>query len=104
MTAASPNSIRIYLDDWRSAPEGYTLVRSVNKAKELIVYCEQKGIEIEIIDCDYFLEAYAFDGGDGPDLLVWLAERKTYYPIALHSSSSWGRGEMEDYILEHWYK
>jgi hypothetical protein len=93
--------MKIYLDDIRPAPDGYVLCKSVNEAKQLIEENEGK-TQIEIIDCDHDLGDYACDGGDGIKLLDWLAERGTYYPIALHTMNPVGRANMERLIKAYW--
>jgi hypothetical protein len=93
--------MKIYLDDIRPAPNGYVLCKSVNEAKKLIEENESK-TQIEIIDCDHDLGDYAYDGGDGIKLLDWLAERGTYYPIALHTMNPVGRANMERLIKAYW--
>ena len=42
--------MKIWLDDVRLAPIGYTIVHSVNESIALIEIAEKDGIEIEITD------------------------------------------------------
>ena len=77
---------------------------SVNEAKKLILQCEKECIAIDLIDCDHDLGDYARDGGDGIRLIDWLAERKTYYPIALHTMNPVGRETMQREIDRYWRK
>ena len=56
-------------------------VKSVNEAIALIEEAERDGIEIEVLDLDHNLGDYYSEGGDGINLLDWLAERETFYPI-----------------------
>ena len=58
--------MKIWLDDLRPAPEGYTWCHSVNEAKRTILSANEP---VELIDCDHDLGDYAFDGGDGIKLL-----------------------------------
>jgi hypothetical protein len=58
--------MKIWLDDLRPAPEGYTWCHSVNEAKRTILYANEP---VGLIDCDHDLGDYAFDGGDGIKLL-----------------------------------
>lgn len=95
---------KIWLDDVREAPAGYVHCRSVNEAKKLILQCEKECIAIDLIDCDHDLGDYARDGGDGIRLIDWLAERKTYYPIALHTMNPVGRETMQREIDRYWRK
>ena len=94
--------MKIWLDDIRPAPQGFALAHSVNEAIEMIELAEKEGIEIELIDCDHDLGDYYPDGGDGIKLLDWLAERQTYYPIALHTANPVGRENMARLIRRHW--
>ncbi len=103
-TGLPAGGIRIWLDDIRPAPAGYCLCRSVNEAKRLILECEQNGTEIMLIDCDHDLGDQAGNGGDGIKLIDWLAERKTYYPIALHTVNPVGRENMQREIDRYWGK
>ena len=96
--------IKIWLDDIRPAPNGYFHCRSVNEAKLNIIHCEAERAEIEVIDCDHDLGDYATDGGDGIKLIDWLAERKTFYPIRLHTQNPVGRENMQLEIDRYWRK
>ena len=70
--------MKIWLDDIRPAPDGFTLAHSVNEAILLIEKAEKDGTGIELIDCDHDLGDYFPDGGDGIKLLDWLCERQTF--------------------------
>jgi len=96
------DKIRIWLDDERMAPDGYYWCRSVNEAEKIITESEQKGLGIEIIDCDHDLGEFASDGGDGIKLIDWLAERGTLYPINLHTMNPIGRANMQREIDRYW--
>lgn len=93
--------MKIWLDDLRSAPDGFVWCRSVNEAKSVIEKAE-KSATVELIDCDHDLGDYAQDGGDGIKLLDWLAERGTFYPIALHTMNPVGRDNMLRAIKAYW--
>ena len=58
--------MKIWLDDLRPAPEGYTWCHSVNEAKRTIL---SENEPVELIDCYHDLGDNAFDGGDGIKLL-----------------------------------
>ena len=94
--------IKIWVDDLRECPEGYTLAKSVNEAKQLVVYCEQEGIEVEVLDLDHDLGDYYPDGGDAIKLLDWLAERESFYPIKIHTANPVGRANMQRMIERYW--
>ena len=95
-------TMKIWLDDIRPAPAGFTLCHSVNEAKKVILEAEEKGIAIELIDCDHDLGDYAFDGGDAIKLIDWLAERERWYPIGLHTMNPVGRENMRRTVERYW--
>lgn len=90
--------MKIWLDDLRPAPAGFVWCRSVNEAKNVIAENEKTQL-IECIDCDH---DYAADGGDGINLLDWLLERKTLYPVALHTMNPVGRENMRRLLQRYW--
>ena len=94
--------IKIWLDDLREAPEGYCHCHSVNETIRKIIECEKKYVVIDEIDCDHDLGDYASDGGDGIKLIDWLAERKTHYPVKLHTMNPVGRENMQREIDRYW--
>ncbi len=97
-----PEHVKIWLDDLREAPEGYCHCRSVNEAKQVITECEKNYSVIDEINCDHDLGDYAGDGGDGIKLIDWLAERKTHYPVKLHTMNPVGRENMQREIDRYW--
>ena len=99
---SKPEHIKIWLDDVREAPEGYCRCHSVNETKETIMACEKESAVIDEINCDHDLGDYAFDGGDGIKLIDWLAERKTHYPVKLHTMNPVGRENMQREIDRYW--
>lgn len=99
---AAPKHWKIWLDDMREAPKGYCHCHSVNEAKKKIMECEREYAVIDVIDCDHDLGDYASDGGDGIKLIDWLAERKTFYPIILHTMNPVGRDNMLREIERYW--
>ena len=99
---SKPDHIKLWLDDVREAPAGYCHCRSVNEAIKKIIECEKEFIVIDEIDCDHDLGEYASYGGDGIKLIDWLAERKTYYPVKLHTMNPVGRENMQREIDRYW--
>lgn len=93
--------MKIWLDDLRPAPEGFVWCRSVNEAKKVIEENE-KTQPIELIDCDHDLGDFFVDGGDGIKLLDWLLERKTLYPVELHTMNPVGRENMRRLLQRYW--
>ena len=94
--------MKIWVDDLRSAPEGYEIARSVNEAINLIEKAEKEGNGIETIDLDHDLGDYYADGGDAIKLLDWLVERGTLYHIDIHTANPVGRANMERMIARYW--
>ena len=94
--------MKIWLDDLRKAPSGYVLAKSVNDAKRLIEYYESENVEIELLDLDHDLGDFYSDGGDGINLLDWLVERQTFYPIELHTMNPVGRENMLRILRRYW--
>ncbi len=94
--------MKLWLDDIRPVPAGYDGAKSVNEAISMIMEAEENGEEIEILDLDHDLGDYYPDGGDAINLLDWLAERETYYPIKIHTSNPVGRANMERIIERFW--
>ena len=94
--------MKIWLDDLRSAPSGYVTVQSVNKAIEMIKKAEAEGVDIEILDLDHDLGDFCNDGGDAINILDWLVERGTFYPVKLHTANPVGRANMERMLARYW--
>ena len=95
---------KIWLDDVRPAPEGYVHCHSVKEAMLQIILSEAADVKIELIDCDHDLGDYATQGGDGIKLIDWLVERRTFYPIRLHTQNPVGRETMQREIERYWQK
>ena len=74
--------MKIWLDDLRVAPDGYETAKSVNEAIDLIEECEQNGEEIEVLD--------------------YLAERETFYPVEIHTANPVGRENMYRMLDRYW--
>jgi hypothetical protein len=66
--------MKIWVDDVRPAPEGYTHCLSVNSAKALIELAMKKNDKIELLDLDHDAGEYAVNGGDYIEILNWLEE------------------------------
>lgn len=102
--------MKIWIDDIRSAPDGYVWLRSVDEAKECIVYAENQwnrrnevfydcsSFEINLIDIDHDAGEYARFGGDYIKLLDWLEETNRNYPIRIHSMNPVGVENMRQII------
>ena len=98
--------MKLWIDDVRPAPMGYTWVRSVNEAKQAILETEQRRVcgmydmqfSITLIDIDHDAGDYVSDGGDYIKLLDWLEETDRNYPIRIHSQNPVGVENMRRII------
>ncbi len=96
--------MKIWVDDLRPVPQGYIGTKSVNETIELIEKLEDAGESIELLDLDHDLGDYASQGGDAIKLLDYLAERGTFYPVAIHTANPVGKANMERVINRYWPK
>lgn len=94
--------MKIWVDDLREVPKGYIGTKSVNETISLIEKMEIEGEQIELIDLDHDLGDYVSQGGDAIKILDYLAERGTFYPIAIHTANPVGRANMERMIQRYW--
>ena len=90
--------MKLWIDDCRSAPTGYTLCRTVNSARHEIEVAEFTGEPIELIDIDHDAGYYVKFGGDYIKLLDWLEETGRSYPICIHSQNPVGIANMRRII------
>jgi hypothetical protein len=97
--------MKLWVDDLRKPPRGWTWVRSVNGAKDIILeYSEKLNFDmeledqIEIISIDHDAGDYACNGGDYIKLLDWLEETGRSYPIHIHSQNPVGVENMRRII------
>ena len=94
--------IKIWVDDLRPVPVGYEGAKSVDETIALIEEIESAGGIVELLDLDHDLGEYAHFGGDAIKILDYLAERETFYPIAIHTANPVGRANMERMIERYW--
>ena len=97
--------MKIWIDDVRPAPKGYSWCTTVNAAKFAIEGEEDcarnfpsNGYGIELIDIDPDAGDYAIFGGDYIKLLDWLEETGRNYPIRIHSMNPVGVQNMRAII------
>jgi hypothetical protein len=107
--------LKLWIDDVRPAPHGFTEIHSVNEAKviiealdcafamssELGFYDEAKNFKIEVIDIDHDAGDFAYDGGDYIKLLDWLEMTEKNYPIHIHSMNPVGAANMRAIIQKN---
>lgn len=101
--------MKLWVDDVRPAPAGYTWCRSVNEAKILIMHDNIVSrsytvYHIELIDIDHDAGNFAKDGGDYIKLLDWLEETGRNYPIHIHSMNPVGVENMRRVIQKNKWK
>jgi hypothetical protein len=112
--------MKLWIDDVRSAPEGYRWIKSVNEAKNFIEGIEEifgnnyflynpstgekRRVDIELIDLDHDAGEYANDGDDYIRLLDWLEETGRNYPIHIHSANPVGVANMRRIIQRNGWK
>ena len=108
--------MKIWLDDVRPAPLGYSEFKSVNSVKQFIVDFERRVArlkelkpngyfpEIELIDMDHDAGEYTYYGGDYIHLLDWLEETGRNYPIHIHSMNPVGVENMRRIIRRNGWK
>lgn len=104
--------MKLWIDDVRPAPEGYTWCHSVFRAIKEIELFESslfddyyidnvpldKLDKIEVIDMDHDAGDYWQYGGDYIELLNWLEETGRSYPIRIHSMNPVGVANMRTII------
>ena len=103
--------MKLWIDDVRPAPPGYTWVRSVNGAIDIILEYSNKlnfdmeiEDQIEIINIDHDAGIYVSQGGDYIKLLDWLEETGRNYPIHIHSMNPVGVENMRRIIQRNGWK
>ncbi len=108
--------MKLWIDDLRPAPAGYTWVKTVNDAKWYIESAEE--IEelfptgtpvIKLIDLDHDAGDYRPVGGDYINILNWLEYRQhnqngKVYPIRIHSFNPVGCVNMRAIIERNGWK
>lgn len=105
--------MKLWIDDVRIAPEGHIHIKSVDEAKECILFAEEQYAKrnnafydcsnfiIEVIDIDHDAGDYAIFGGDYIKLLDWLEETGRNYPIRIHSMNPVGVENMRRIIRKN---
>jgi hypothetical protein len=111
--------MKLWIDDIRPAPLGYSEFKSVNQTIEFIETFEHRIArlkelrnndttkyypEIELIDIDHDAGEYACCGGDYIKLLDWLEETGRNYPIHIHSMNPVGVENMRRIIQRNGWK
>jgi len=85
--------MKLWLDDLRPAPVGWTGVHSVNDAVALVVLSVSPW---DAASLDHDLGNYSFDGGDGWNFVLWMIKSGRWpnsKPV-VHSMNPVGRLRM----------
>lgn len=93
--------MRLWIDDVRPAPTGYTWIKTVNEAISIV---KKYPKEIRIIDIDHDAGDYVIHGGDYIKFLDWLEEMGYNYPIHIHSMNPVGIVNMRTIINKNGWK
>lgn len=93
--------MKLWVDDVRPAPGGYTRSRSVENAQARIQIMEERGTPFTLIDIDHDAGDFAVYGGDYIRLLDWLEETGRNYPIRIHSMNPVGVQNMRAIIQKN---
>lgn len=94
--------MKLWIDDVRTAPEGYVWCKTVNEAKTVILCmnmmttleCTDNIPRIALIDLDHDAGDYAKFGGDYIEILNWLEKQGWSFNIRLHTMNPVGRENM----------
>lgn len=90
--------MKLWVDDVRHAPDGYSRAYSTRQAISLIWSNEDCGTPYELIDIDHDAGDYAKYGGDYVNILNWLEETGRNYSIRIHSMNPVGAENMRRII------
>lgn len=89
--------MKLWIDDVRTPPDGYTWCKSVNEAIDII----DKADDISLIDIDHDAGDYVCDGGDYIRVLDYLEMYGYSYPIRIHSMNPVGVMNMRAIIRKN---
>jgi hypothetical protein len=100
--------MKLWLDDLRPAPDGFTLAKSRDEAIALLKTGE---VEFASLDHDILWD----EGGDGEmweerrtglAVVIWMRDHGVWPKdgVAVHSSNKLGRARMQALIDEHYQK
>lgn len=104
--------MKLWIDDLRTAPEGYVWCKTVNEAKTVIlcmnmmttIECTDNIPRITLIDLDHDAGDYSKFGGDYIEILNWLEKQGWSFNIRLHTMNSVGRENMRRIIQKNGWK
>lgn len=90
--------MKLWVDDIREAPCGYTRCFSVNSAKSIILHCLWTNERITELAIDHDAGDYREDGGDYINLLNFLEDLNISLPLRLISANPVGLANMRAII------
>ena len=93
--------MKLWIDDIRPAPEGYTWCKSTNEAIRQIKIATRYDIIIDVIDIDHDAGEYVADGGDYIRVLGYLEFYMLNIPIRIHSMNPVGVENMRRIIRKN---
>ncbi len=116
-TASSPARIKLWVDDTRPAPPGWTHARTVEEAKAILSTqtVTEASFDHDLGGCPECRAHHRVTGNDelatcphvptGFDLCTWLVAsgRWPEYPPQVHSSNLVGAAQMRGLIARHWH-
>lgn len=93
--------IRIYIDDIRTPPPGWTVVRNSRTARIMIDGLRQQGIKIDAISFDHDIPCNGVHE-TSRSIMLYLAEHD-YWPekVYVHSMNSVGREYLEGMVTRY---
>ena len=100
--------MRLWIDDVRPAPEGYTWIKSVNEA--ISVLSRGKWYDTYIVDVDFVIDIdhdagdYACEGGDYIKILDWMEQEGMSATFHIHSMNPVGVQNMRNIIQRNGWK
>lgn len=89
-------NVKLWLDDLRPVPAGWTGARSVNEAIATLLGAQEDGVEVTHASLDHDLGEFSSDGGDGATLTDWMAFHDTWptQGLRIHSANPVGVATM----------
>lgn len=92
--------LRLYLDDLRPTPDGWTAARSVEEAVRLVEDATASGAGFEAVSLDHDLGDFEPLGGDAGAFVAWMERTRTWPSrlVRIHTANPVGRAQMYDAV------
>jgi len=89
--------IWLWLDDFRPAPKGWTLVKTAEEAKKILL---EGNVEKASLDHDLGQDRKGKELPNGTSLILWMIEKNIWpeYKPFVHSQNPYGRERMNGLI------